>query len=83
MQTKAVEAFRYGRPLVATSHGMQGITANGDFAIIADEPEAFAEACLRFIDAANIARCNELAVAEYEKMRSGAMRALGEAVGRI
>jgi glycosyltransferase involved in cell wall biosynthesis len=46
---KVLEAFAQRRPLVATTIGMEGIAADGRHALIADEPEAFARACLRLL----------------------------------
>jgi glycosyltransferase involved in cell wall biosynthesis len=47
---KVLEAFAQRRPLVATTVGIEGIAAeDGRHALIADEPEAFAAACLRLL----------------------------------
>jgi glycosyltransferase involved in cell wall biosynthesis len=47
---KALEAFARGRPLVTTTIGIAGIAAeHGRHALIADDPAAFAAACLRLL----------------------------------
>jgi glycosyltransferase involved in cell wall biosynthesis len=44
---KILEAFSFQTPVVATSVGIEGIEArNGEHALIADDPEAFARACM-------------------------------------
>ena len=48
---KILEAFAYGIPVVATSAGIEGIAArDGEHALIADDPDAFARACLSLVD---------------------------------
>ncbi|MGE0227705.1 MAG: glycosyltransferase [Dehalococcoidia bacterium] len=48
---KALEAFAHGRPVVSTTIGVEGIEATpGRDLLVADDPDAFADACLRLID---------------------------------
>jgi len=47
---KVLEAFRYGRPVVSTSMGIEGIEARGDeHVLLGDTPLAFAEQCRRLM----------------------------------
>jgi glycosyltransferase involved in cell wall biosynthesis len=47
---KVIEAFGLGRPVVGTPIGLEGIdAADGEHALIAGDPEAFAASCLRLI----------------------------------
>lgn len=47
---KAVEAFAAGRPVVGTTLGLEGIdVVDGEHALVADEPEAFATAVARLM----------------------------------
>lgn len=46
---KVVEAMWHGVPCVTTSTGVQGLAAARDSLAVADEPEAFAELILRFL----------------------------------
>lgn len=47
---KILEAFSYGRPVVTTSVGVEGIDAIPNrHVLIGDTPEAFADACVRLI----------------------------------
>ena len=47
---KILEAFAFGRPVVATTVGAEGIEArNGDSIFIADEPDAFAARCVQLL----------------------------------
>jgi glycosyltransferase involved in cell wall biosynthesis len=47
---KILEAFRYGTPVVSTTVGAAGLgVSDGDQALIADTPAAFAECCLRLM----------------------------------
>lgn len=48
---KLLEAFAHCRPVVSTSVGVEGIEAVPDRdLLVADDPEAFAAACLRLVD---------------------------------
>lgn len=48
IKTKLLESMRYGLPVVTTSIGAEGLhVQNGESALIADTPEAFAEAVKR------------------------------------
>jgi polysaccharide biosynthesis protein PslH len=48
---KILEAFALGRPVVSTSLGSEGIDArDGEHALIADDPVAFARACLELMN---------------------------------
>lgn len=50
LKIKIVEAFSHGRPVAATSIGLQGMSeAAGVCAICADEPDEFASACCRIL----------------------------------
>jgi glycosyltransferase involved in cell wall biosynthesis len=45
---KILEAWSYGRPVVASSIGIEGLAAvHGKHALIADDPDSFADSCLR------------------------------------
>lgn len=47
---KILEAFSYQRPVVSTSAGAEGLNVrDGQEILIADTPEAFAQACVRLI----------------------------------
>ena len=49
-RVKIIEAMANGRPVVSTSIGAEGLDLlDGEEVLIADEPQAFAEACLRLI----------------------------------
>jgi len=51
LKIKNVEALASGLPLVTTTEGARGIAdAAGDAFLLADEPDAFAAACLRLLD---------------------------------
>jgi glycosyltransferase involved in cell wall biosynthesis len=57
---KILEAFAYGIPVVATPVGIEGIAArDGEHALIADGPDAFAHACLSL--AGDPARARDIA----------------------
>jgi glycosyltransferase involved in cell wall biosynthesis len=48
---KILEAFSYRRPVVSTTIGAEGLSvANGQQLLIADQPEAFADACVRLME---------------------------------
>ncbi|MEP7204520.1 MAG: glycosyltransferase family 4 protein [Ilumatobacteraceae bacterium] len=62
---KILEAFRAGRPVVSTSIGIEGIDAtDGVHALIRNEPDAFAKACLTLLHNPQIAE--EIATAACE-----------------
>jgi len=74
---KVLEAFRHGTPVVSTSIGAAGLgVADGDQALIADAPEAFADHCLRLAaDDRERDRLSIRAAAWVERHHSiGAMR---------
>lgn len=53
---KILEAFGFGRPVVSTSLGSEGIAvAHGVHLMLADEPIAFAQACQRVLDEPSLA----------------------------
>jgi glycosyltransferase involved in cell wall biosynthesis len=68
---KVLEAFSYRRPVVSTTLGAEGIAArDGEHLLLADAPEAFAEACLRLVDEPDLsprlaARAQELFESTY------------------
>jgi glycosyltransferase involved in cell wall biosynthesis len=48
---KILEAFTYGRPVVSTAIGAEGLQiTSGENLLVADSPEAFATACLELLD---------------------------------
>lgn len=54
---KILEAFGYGRPVVTTTIGAEGLDLNdGEHALFADAPQAFAEACRRVLGDETLAR---------------------------
>lgn len=54
---KILEAFAFGRPVVATTVGAEGLDVrHGEHVLIADEPGAFAAACVRLMAAPAEAR---------------------------
>jgi polysaccharide biosynthesis protein PslH len=51
MRVKILDAFARGVPVVATSVGIEGIAAvNGQHAMVADSPDAFADATARLLE---------------------------------
>ena len=62
---KILEAFGFGKPVVSTSAGAEGLAvADGEQILCADDPAAFADACLRVLeDAALRARLASSAAA--------------------
>ena len=56
IKNKVMEAFAMGRPVVATSLGVEGVAAEpGRDLLVADEPAAFADAVVRLIADPNLA----------------------------
>jgi glycosyltransferase involved in cell wall biosynthesis len=54
---KIIEAFAYGRPVVATTIGTEGVAAqDGVHLLIADEPRELARACARLMASAGLCR---------------------------
>ncbi len=54
---KILEAFSYGRPVVTTSIGAEGIAVTpGKELLIADTPETFAKTCLEVLDQPDLAQ---------------------------
>lgn len=48
---KVLEAFAHRRPVVSTATGVRGLpVADGKHVLIADEPQSFADACVRLLD---------------------------------
>jgi glycosyltransferase involved in cell wall biosynthesis len=53
---KILEAFVYGRPVVSTTIGATGLAVtHGADILLADEPEAFAEACVQILESPALA----------------------------
>jgi len=53
---KILEAFSYGRPVITTSVGVEGLDAiSGTHLLVADTPEDFAAACLRLMSDRSLA----------------------------
>jgi glycosyltransferase involved in cell wall biosynthesis len=54
---KILEAWSYGRPVVASSIGIEGLAArNGEHALIADDADSFADCCLRLMQDADLCK---------------------------
>jgi len=49
VKLKVVEAMQMARPLVTTSIGAQGLPGLADVAVVEDEPDAFAAACITLL----------------------------------
>jgi len=65
---KLLEAFGYGVPVVTTSIGSEGIDVQNDkHLLVADSPEAFAEACLCLLSEPET--CQRLALAAWQYTR--------------
>jgi glycosyltransferase involved in cell wall biosynthesis len=65
---KVLEAFAHQRPVVSTSVGCEGIDAQGGIhLLVADEPGAFAEQCLRLMTDSEL--CRRLTTNAYELVR--------------
>ena len=65
---KILEAFSYGRPVVTTSIGMEGIEARPEeHLLVADDPEQFAACCLRLMSDRELG--GRLAEAAYSRWR--------------
>ncbi len=63
---KIVEAAAYGKPTVATTIGAEGLEfTEGSEIFIRDEPETFAEACVRLLGDADL--CDKMGMAAREK----------------
>ncbi|MBN1230783.1 MAG: glycosyltransferase [Anaerolineales bacterium] len=59
---KILESMAYGRPVVSTSIGCEGIwVRNGENILVGDEPELFAEHCIRLVQDPDI----------YQRIRTG------------
>jgi glycosyltransferase involved in cell wall biosynthesis len=53
---KILEAFTHGRPVVSTTIGAQGLeVTHGENILLADEPEAFARACIDLMEQPELA----------------------------
>ncbi|MEZ4552475.1 MAG: glycosyltransferase [Dehalococcoidia bacterium] len=76
---KVIEAFAHRRPVVSTTAGVEGIEAEpGRDLLVADDPDAFADACLRLIDdpafgAALATNAASLVAARYSQDVVGAL----------
>lgn len=54
---KILEAWSYGRPVVASSIGIEGLAAhNGEHALIAHDANSFADCCLRLMQDAELCK---------------------------
>ncbi|MDX6767713.1 MAG: glycosyltransferase family 4 protein [Candidatus Methylacidiphilales bacterium] len=54
---KILESFVYGRPVVSTSIGAEGLdVTDGDNILLRDQPETFAQACLQLLDQPELAQ---------------------------
>ena len=80
MRVKILDAFSRGIPVVATSIGMEGISAvDNEHALVADSPSAFAEATVRVLQhrmlAEGLARAaRELVLASYDTAAVGTLQ---------
>ena len=86
MRVKILEAFARGIPVVSTTVGMEGIAArDGEHLLVADEPDAFADAVLTLLrdpaEAARLARAGRRLVEESYDWRS-ALNGLDAVYGR-
>jgi glycosyltransferase involved in cell wall biosynthesis len=74
-RVKIIEAAAYGKPIVSTRLGAEGLEMrDGDELLLRDDPESFAEACLKLLE--DVTLCNQLGSAArartvqcYERMR--------------
>jgi len=63
---KIIEAAAYGRPIVSTTLGAEGIPfVDGREIWLADQPERFADACVELL--VDDAKCTQLAIGSREK----------------
>lgn len=63
---KIIEAAAYGKPTVATTVGAEGLEfAEGSEILIRDDPQAFAEACVRLLSDTYL--CEKMGLAAREK----------------
>lgn len=53
---KMIDAWRHGKAVVTTFKGVEGLPANPDSVIVADDPRAFAAATVRLLDDAALRR---------------------------
>ncbi|MGI9070788.1 MAG: glycosyltransferase [Bryobacteraceae bacterium] len=54
---KILEAWSYGRPVIASPIGIEGLAARHDeHALIADNPDLFADSCLRLMEDAELSK---------------------------
>jgi len=95
VRVKLLEAFAVGMPVVSTRIGAEGLEyRNGRFCMLADSPDAFAEAVLALFEdpqaAAEMAiRARDEVVANWDmaaitrKLEASYREALGEKAGRI
>lgn len=89
MRVKILEAMAMGLPIVTTTVGAEGIAVVSErHLLVADEPEAFADAAVRLLTDADLrtrlrANAHALAVARYDWHVTGAMTcAAYESLGR-
>ncbi len=65
---KILEAFAAGRPVVSTSIGCEGLAAaDGEHLLIADDPDAFADAVVRLLEDGDL--CRRLAASALTLVR--------------
>jgi glycosyltransferase involved in cell wall biosynthesis len=80
LKTKTIEALAFGRPLVSTSCGAEGIAdAAGSAFHLADDPVPFADAVIELLTDSKRAECFAKAALQFiEQWNTEQMRALNE-----
>jgi glycosyltransferase involved in cell wall biosynthesis len=83
-RVKILEAAAYGKPVVSTTVGAEGIDLkDGEEILLRDDPDSFAEACIRLLtDNALASRMGRSARAVIEKQheRAAVVRSIGRAI---